>query len=153
YTTEIPGTTEIASAPQNNSARFTGSDLVVICANGPFNYSFAASDDDGDELRYSFCNAYVAGGGGRGADGAPPSLPPYQPVPYGSGFSSSAPLKDRVKIDPKTGLITGIAPDEGVYVVTVCVEEVRSGKVIAVQRKDLQINIANCKVAAAALLP
>ncbi|HEX5654425.1 MAG TPA: PKD domain-containing protein, partial [Chitinophagaceae bacterium] len=42
---------------------------------------------------------------------------------------------------------------EGVYVVTVCVEEIRSGQVIAVQRKDVQINIARCELAAALLFP
>lgn len=153
YTTEIPGTSSTADSPENMSAKFVGSDMVVVCANNPFSYSFAASDEDGDELRYSFCDAYLAQGGGRGAEGAPSSPPPFQPVPYGSPFSGSAPLGDRVKIDPGTGLITGIAPEEGVYVVTVCVEEVRNGMVIAKQRKDLQINITNCKIAAAALLP
>lgn len=153
YTTEIPGTKSVANGPQNVSAKFIGSDLVVVCAKNPFNYSFAAEDDDGDELRYSFCDAYIAQGGGRGADGAPASPPPYQAVPYGTPFTAYAPLGDRVKIDPQTGLITGIAPEEGIYVVTVCVEEVRGGVIIARQRKDLQINIANCKIAAAALLP
>src|SRR6476620_2804105 len=34
YTAEIPG----SSAVQNNSAQFTGSDLVVVCANNKFSY-------------------------------------------------------------------------------------------------------------------
>jgi hypothetical protein len=62
-------------------------------------------------------------------------------------------LGTSVQIDPRTGLITGIAPSTGVYVVTVCVDEVRSGVVIARQRKDLQINIAPCNIAAALLQP
>ncbi len=153
YTAEIPGTLSTSNAMQNKSARFTGSDLVVVCANSPFTYSFAASDEDNDDLRYSFCDAYVAAGGGRGADGAPPSAPPYQSVPYGTPFSASSPLGNRVSIDSKTGLIRGVAPDEGIYVVTVCVQEIRNGVVIASQRKDLQINITSCKIAAASLLP
>ena len=36
---------------------------------------------------------------------------------------------------------------------TVCVQEIRNGQVIAVQRKDLQIFIADCNIAAASLLP
>jgi gliding motility-associated-like protein len=150
YTAQIPGISQLPSATQNNSAHFIGSDLVIICANNSFAYSFAAEDADGDELRYSFCEAYQSG---TNSTGGPPNNPPYESVPYGSGFSSSAPLGSRVKIDSKTGLITGIAPESGVYVVTVCVEEVRNGVVIATQRKDLQINIASCTIAAASLEP
>jgi gliding motility-associated-like protein len=50
-------------------------------------------------------------------------------------------------------MISGIAPGVGIYVVTVCVQEIRNGVAIAVQRKDLQLNITGCTVAAASLLP
>ena len=148
YTAEIPAT----GAARNNSAQFTGSDMVVVCANNSFSYSFAAKDDDGDELRYSFCEAYQGGSFG-GAQATPAAAPPYSSVPYGSGFSGSSPLQKNVQIDSRTGLIKGIAPESGIYVVTVCVEEIRNGVVIATQRKDLQINISDCSIAAASLLP
>jgi PKD repeat protein len=147
YSGEIPG----SPASLNNSAHFTGSDLVVVCSNNRFSYSFGATDPDGDQLRYSFCEAFRSGIGGNNV--TPPPAPPYQAVPYGNGFSESAPLGNNVQIDSKTGLITGIAPSSGIYVVTVCVEEVRNGVVIARQRKDLQINIAPCNIAAALLEP
>ncbi|AWO02041.1 hypothetical protein DLD77_10215 [Chitinophaga alhagiae] len=166
YTAEIPGTL----AATNSSAYFTGSDLVTICADNAFSYSFAAEDPDRDQLRYYFCEAYqtlgysggggIGGGGGGGGGGGiggnnsqPPVPPPYYSVPYGTGFSSGAPLGNRVHIDPNTGLITGIAPGTGIYVVTVCVQEIRNGVAIATQRKDLQINITGCTVAAATLQP
>lgn len=147
YAGEIPG----APAALNNSAQFTGSDLVVVCANNRFSYSFGATDPDGDELRYSFCEAYRSGIGGNNV--TPPPQPPYQAVPYGNGFTESSPLGNKVQINAQTGMITGLAPGPGVYVVTVCVEEVRNGVVIARQRKDLQINIASCNIAAAMLQP
>ena len=150
YTCEIPGTVPISNGYANVSATFTGSDLVVVCANNYFSYSFAATDDDGDQLRYSFCSAYESTN--AGFNGVPAGNPPYKSVPYNSpAFSGSFPLGDKVQIDAKTGLITGIAPAAGVYVVTVCVEEVRNTVLIATQRKDLQINIADCSVAAALL--
>jgi gliding motility-associated-like protein len=148
YTAEIPPT----AAAQNNSAHFIGSDMVAVCADNSFSYSFAAEDADGDQLRYSFCDAYGGGSGGANA-GTPSAPPPYSTVPYGSIFGGGLPLGANVKIDASTGLIKGIAPAEGVYVVTVCVEEIRNGIVIATQRKDLQINIASCSIAAASLLP
>ena len=154
YTADIPGTATSASAISNNSARFIGSDLVIICADNSFSYSFAASDPDQDQLRYSFCHAYAGGSGGGPNSSAPPLAPPYSPVPYGADFGSSSPLGGKVSIDAETGLITGIAPVQaGVYVVTVCVEEIRNGSVIATQRKDIQIAIAPCTIAEAKLEP
>ena len=96
YTAEIPGTQPQATGPQNNSAHFIGSDLVVVCAENPFSYSFAAEDTDGDELRYSFCDAYISGSAGTVA---PTPSPPFTSVPYGAGFSGNAPLGPDVRID------------------------------------------------------
>ncbi len=154
YTAEIPGTAQLPDAPANNSAQFTGNDLVVVCAGNDMKYSFAATDPDGDQLRYSFCNAWQttsSGGPGGGGSNVYPQPPPYSSVPYGNGFDAGTPLGNSVQIDLNTGLITGIAPASGVYVVTVCVEEIRNGKVIARQRKDLQIKITACTIAAASL--
>ena len=62
------GATYVGEIPNmQNFRHFTGSDLVTICANNPFKYDFGAEDIDGDELRYSFCNAYqTTGAGGFG---------------------------------------------------------------------------------------
>ncbi len=152
YTADIPGTTPAADGPENNSATFTGSDLVVICADNDFQYSFAAEDLDGDELRYSFCEAYASTG--AGGNPTPTGPPPFPAVPYNQPtFSSGSPLGAGAQINPLTGLVTGIAPQQGTYVLTVCVEEIRNGVVIATQRKDVQIQVADCNIAAASLLP
>lgn len=153
YTAEIPGKSVSENAMQNSSAKFTGDDMVVVCADNSFTYDFGAQDPDGDELRYSFCEAYVGGPSGFGNNPQPPSEPPYSSVPYGTSYSGANPLGGRVTIDSKTGMVSGIAPPSGIYVVTVCVEEIRNGKVIARQRKDLQLNITSCSIAAASLQP
>ncbi len=150
YSAEIPGTSGLTNAPENNSAIFTGTDLVAICANHTFTYSFAAKDSDGDQLIYSFCDAQNtnAGGGGNIQN---PTPPPFASLPYGPLYSGLAPLSNTVEINSETGLITGIAPAGGKYVVTVCVQEIRNNKVIATQRKDIQIKIASCSIAEAAI--
>lgn len=155
YTTEIPGSILGADAIKNNSAVFTGSDLVVVCAKHPFVYSFAADDPDKDSLYYYFCEAYKSSSGPSigGNLATPPLPPPYDPVPYGNGFTAGTPLGGKVSIDSKTGIISGEAPEAGVYVVTVCVEEFKKGKLVATQRKDLQIAITNCNLTAADLPP
>lgn len=161
YTADIPGTSSVANGPENNSAKFIGQDTVIVCGGYPFTYSFAAVDaDPTDVLRYTFCNAYLGGGQGGGTGGGPntpapnpPAAPPYSSVNYSFPFNPSSPLGADVTIDPNTGLITGRAPAEGIYVVTVCVTEIRNGIVIATQRKDLQIKAGGCDIAKAQLNP
>lgn len=152
YVAEIPGTIPDASAPANNSAHFIGPDTVIVCQHNAFTYSFNAFDADGDSLSYSFCDAYVGGTSGNPAPD-PPVAPPYTVVPYASQFSGAHPMGSQVVVDSKTGLVTGIAPDAGIYVMTVCVNEYRNGILIATQRKDLQIKVGDCSVAAANLPP
>lgn len=150
YSTEIPGTAVLASGPANNSAKFLGIDTVIVCAGNYFCYNFSASDKDGDDLSYSFCSAYI--GGSQGNSVPVPSnntAPPYESVPYMRPFNASQPLGAGVTIDPKTGMMCGVAPAAGIYVVTVCVNEIRAGKQIATQRKDLQIKVGDCNVARA----
>jgi gliding motility-associated-like protein len=143
YTAEIPGTTPVANGPANNSARFVGAF---------FQYSFAAIDNDGDELSYSFCNAYTGGAPGAPVPD-PPANPPYIPVPYSGSYTGGSPMGPGVTLNATTGLITGVAPAAGIYVVTVCVTESRNGAVIATQRKDLQIKVGDCDIARALLNP
>jgi len=156
YTADIPGTSLVPSGPENNSARFTGADTVIVCANNSFCYDFGAVDLDsptkGDSLSYSFCDAYQGGTTSQPAPN-PPAAPGYVPVPYNAPFRGLAPLGNKVNLDSRTGMLCGIAPAAGIYVVTVCVTEYRNGEPIAIQRKDLQIKIGDCNVADAALQP
>jgi hypothetical protein len=82
YTSIIPGTAD--GYASNNGAKFVGSDLVVVCANNRFSYSFAAEDQDNDQLRYYFCDAYRSSTGPVGVNGqagnnaSAPLSPPYQ---------------------------------------------------------------------------
>ena len=48
-----------------------------------------------------------------------PSPPPYGSVPYLLVILPESPLGDEATIDPHTGIISGIAPDVGRYVVCV----------------------------------
>ncbi len=152
FTAQIPGTNSGSTAPVNRSARFTGADTVVVCADYNFTYNFGAVDSDGDSLRYSFCEAFEGGSTTTPAPN-PPFPPPYQSISYAFPFSATSPLGSLVTINPATGLVRGPAPPPGIYVLTVCVDEFRNGIKIATQRKDLQIKVANCTIAAAVLEP
>ena len=152
YYAEIPGNLFEATGPANNSAKFLGIDTVVICAGYPFEYNFGAVDADGDILSYRFCNAYTGATSGN-PNPVPPGPPAYTPLPYSSPYNGGSPLGSGVTINTNSGLITGTAPPAGTYVVTVCVEERRNGELIATQRKDLQVKIADCDVATVTLEP
>jgi gliding motility-associated-like protein len=147
YTAQIPGTSLVTNGPLNNSAKFTGKDEVVVCANNRFFYDFGASDIDNDSLSFEFCSAYTSQQ--MPPNPNPPAGPPYMSVSYKDPYSASAPLGTRVTIDRKTGMVSGIAPPIGIYTVTVCVTEWRDGKPISTQRKDLQIKVGDCNIAAA----
>ena len=153
YTAQIPGTATQPDGPVNHSAQFIGEDKVIVCANNSFTYDFGGRDGDlGDSLVYSFCSAFTGGTSSSPAPN-PPAAPPYSNVPYNSSYSESFPLGSKVTINSRTGLVSGIAPATGIYVVTVCVTEYRKGVAIATQRKDLQIKVGDCTLTTPALDP
>ncbi|MGZ5286358.1 MAG: PKD domain-containing protein [Flavisolibacter sp.] len=149
YTAQVPGTSVNATYPNNNSARFTGKDTVVVCADNSFCYDFGATDPDGDSLAYYFSAAF-AGGTSTNPAPSPPGGPVpgsdgnYPAVSYTTPFSELSPLGPTVTLNNISGLMCGVAPAPGIYVVTVSVAEYRNGNLIATQRKDLQIKVGDC---------
>lgn len=153
WTVRIPGTA-IAGAETNSSAKFSQNDTAIICEGGRFTFDFSATDINNDSLAYDFTPAY---NGGSNTNPAPnqASSPPYASVPYSSGFSGSQPMGSGVTINPRTGIVTGIAPTSGIYVMTVTVSEFRRGTNIKIAevRKSLHIEVANCSLTEAVLKP
>lgn len=150
YSAFIPGSSVLPTA-DNKSATFQINDTVVICRDAFFQYSFQATDADGDSLSYSFCDAYVGGTQGDPAPGQAGFPSTFNSVSYQAGFGGTFPLGNGVTINPRTGLISGVAPsDPGEYVVTVCVNEYRNGVLITTNRKELHIKIGDCNVVVAA---
>jgi gliding motility-associated-like protein len=150
YTTSIPGTADVATGPANSTPVFNTSDTVIICSNNYFTYDFGASDADNDQLEFKFANAFD----GATMDWPMPdtaNAPPYKTVAYNFGFSAQSPLGPNVTIDPITGFISGVAPVQGVYALTVTVVERRNGSILNIHRKDLHLLVSNCSIAKAEL--
>ena len=136
----------------NSSPIFNNFPPLFICEGEPLRFDHSASDANGDQLVYQFCNAY----GGTLAQGTiTTNAPPFQLVPYRVPYSYNAPMKGnpQIKIDPTTGVITG-TPDPiqtlgnaayQQFVVTICVEEYRSGQLIGRIFRDFQFNVVRCK--------
>jgi len=150
YVTEIHGSDAIIHG-SNSSPLYVVKDTVLICQNRPFQLDFGAFDPDGDSLSYQFCDAYAC-----------PATPPVivNPPPpssvgfvgYAAGFSGTHPLGPSVTINPASGLISGVAPAGGNYVVCVCVTEWRNGVRLTTHRKDFNVQIDDkCDFASALL--
>jgi hypothetical protein len=93
----------------------------------------------------------MTGTGPGSAAPDPAAPPPYSSIPYSAGFSGSSPLGSGVTINSRTGLISGIAPAPGEYVIAVCVDEYRSGVLIATTRKELHVVVGDCNTVRATL--
>ena len=153
YTNHIPGNINGQPFQKNNSPVFAQKDAVLICFNAPFTFDFSATDLDGDSLSYAFCDG-LTGGSTSDPRPNPPSNPPYNAVPYNNNFSGNSPLGPLATIDPRTGIVSGIAPSGiGDYVVAVCASEFRNGVMIGSTKKEIHVTIASCQLTAAQLDP
>ncbi len=152
FTTDIPGTNILGTSLQDNSPRFEIG-LSIICFEKPFNLDFSATDPDGDSLAYYLCEANGGGSAVNADVNHPADPPPYQTIPYSGGYSGDFPLGPNATINSQTGIISGIAPEAGRYVVTVCVASYRNGIFLGIHRKDLIVTVAPCDLAGVKLDP
>jgi gliding motility-associated-like protein len=147
------GSTYSCSIPpvQDNSPLFSTS-VDAICRQKHFNLQYDASDADGDSLVYSFAPAYNSGNitDSRNVNPAPPA---YNSVNYINGYNYENPLGGKATIDPQTGIISGIAPEVGRYVVCVAVRSYKNGVFVEEHRKDFIVNVTDCDFAGVELDP
>lgn len=153
YFTVIPGTKN--GVPGDNSPVFNNEEAVLICSTGKLDYSYTATDKDGDKLVYSFYAGNIGGGNFRDNNApVPTSQPPFPTFSYQPGFTSTTPLGPDVSIDPNTGKISGRPHlQEGSYDITVRVQAFRGGKLIATHLKDFQVDVHNCERVVVADIP
>ncbi|MBS1513105.1 MAG: PKD domain-containing protein [Bacteroidetes bacterium] len=142
YSCIVPGLSTLPNPLTDNSPAYK-LPISAICANSPFSLDFSAIDQDGDSLVYNFCNAYD-GGAASLADFQNPAPPPYNSVIYTPPYNALRPMGNQVTIDPHTGIISGIAPSTGKYVVCVCASVYKNGNFITVHRKDLIVEVSAC---------
>lgn len=120
----------------NSNATFTQAPPVYICLNDSLNLDFSATDIDGDSLSYELCTPFES-----------PSAFPKVPYSFRGGYSATNPLggSNPLTIDPVTGQLSGVPPTAGKFVVGICVNEYRNGRLIANTTRDLQLNVVQCQ--------
>lgn len=140
----------------NSSPEFKGIPPIFICSGFDFEYDHSAIDEEGDELRYSFCTSNFPGYD----DGSMPAptccgcvtpdpqicTPPFLDVVYQSPFSAENPMggSPQITIDDGSGFISGGPDVTGAYIVSVCVEEFRNGVLLSKTRRDFEFNVVTC---------
>jgi gliding motility-associated-like protein len=148
----IPGTISGIDYHANSSPSFIFKDTAIICYDGSFTYPFSATDPDGDSLSYAFGDGLNVSSASANTSGSVPASPPYTSLTYLTGYSGALPLGSGVTINAVTGLISGTAPaTTGEYVVAVYVSEWRRGVKINTTKKELQVYVYSCSLAAATL--
>ena len=119
---------------------------MVLCQNVNVNLNLGATDLDGDSLHYELC-AVLNGGSNSGGQIAPnpASPPPYQPVPFLTGYSVVQPISSfpAFNINPYTGILSGTPNQIGQFVFAICVAEYRNGILLSTTRRDFQFNVTN----------
>jgi gliding motility-associated-like protein len=149
YSVEI---TNFAQTAGNSSPTFKQFPPTVICGGYALNFDHSAIDDDGDQLVYKFCEPYTGGGqsNGRGCDAVipnPPCWPIVGNITYREPeYSYLRPMGGDpvIQINPNTGMITGTPVAQGLFVVSVCVEEYRNGKLLSILKRDFQFDVQTC---------
>lgn len=147
-----------AMLAKNSSPVFKNFPPVLICANFPLIFDHSATDKDSDQLVYRFCPA-LAGGGTfltppqlytcEGAQPVPPCSPPFDQVLYNvPTFSAAQPMEGAptITINQTSGLISGtptVANSQ--YVVSICVDEYRNGKLLSSVQREFQFNVVDCQ--------
>ncbi|MEY3399327.1 MAG: hypothetical protein RL220_1921, partial [Bacteroidota bacterium] len=147
---EIPGSGAFWG---NSNPSFNQYPPIVICLNQPFIFDHSATDLDGDELVYEFCNPLLTNVPGFYIN--PPGAPPYPELIFNAGYSYEYPITSNpaFEIDPVTGLLTGTPTQLGQYVVGICVKEYRNGQLVSTTNRDFQFNVTLCEMDAVASIP
>ena len=131
--------------PNYSSPSFPLFNGEFICANKLFTFNFAATDADGDVLKYSLVTPWK----GNSASNNPRPIAeaaPYAKVAWFSGYSENNSINGTpgLSIDPNTGKLTVKANQTGLFIFTVQVDKYRDNKWIGLVRHDFQFFVSNC---------
>jgi gliding motility-associated-like protein len=137
---------------KNSTPVFNKNPLTLLCINNPFTFNYEVTDSDGDSLVYSLVDPLK----GTLSESNPNdpnqgnypviNSGPYSPIIWRPGYNlnyiiDGAPT---LSINRRTGELNITPTRQGVYVVSILVEEFRKGVKIGEVRRELQFTISTC---------
>lgn len=134
----------------NSSPEFNDIAGEYFCLNSEQVFDFGAQDLNGDSLVYSLVTPYAGHGNLTSIPGSSPSgLPaPYPLVEWntqdGYSLKNIIPGSPSLSIDRFTGQLSVTPTKEGLFVLTVMVEEYRNDIRIGLNRRDFQFKVIKC---------
>ncbi|MGA0559301.1 gliding motility-associated C-terminal domain-containing protein [Larkinella sp. VNQ87] len=145
---EFPAVVRNGTSFLNSTPKFNFPNGEYICIGKPFQLPFAATDADGDQLRYSLVTplAGYTDNTGQNTVGSGRSYATYPDVIWLPGFSatSAIPGNPALSIDAQTGLLSVTANQTGLFIFAVLCEEYRNGVRIGAVRREFQMPVVDC---------
>lgn len=138
---------ETAMATCNSSPVLSEWPPTFVCVNRPLKFNSNATDIDGDSIAYRLCAPLRGSTTIDNPRPRPAMPPPYTKVTWNTPTYDLNNLLGGIplKIDSKTGVLTGTPNLIGQFVVGVCVDEFRNGVLISTTRRDFQYNVIPCE--------
>lgn len=139
YDTDFPNGVYLPSSPcYDSSPEFKELAKTIICTGYPFAYSHNASDDELDELTYSW-------GEPLGNSGAyDPANPNATALVFDPPYTVTSPIPGNPTLDSETGEIAYNSPTAGIFVTCVKVEARKCGQLVAEIYREVQVVLLDC---------
>ena len=133
-------------AEQNSSCLFDSFSNLLMCGNSSVNIDFSVFDADSDSITYQFCNALQGASQDFPAPN-PPASPPYAPIELDTNYTFQHPfgLQSNLSLDSSNGMLVGIGPEPGYYLLNICAEEIRNSSVISSTMGTFVISCVFCE--------
>lgn len=130
----------------NNSPAFQYDPPTVLCLDQTFVLDQLAVDPDGDSLAYSMCSPLQGGDDLFNAMPDPPLAPPYNPIVWAPGFSTSNQLNSTppAVFANNDGFLTVHPTTIGSFAVSLCVSEFRDGVLLNTLVRDFRFLVVPC---------
>jgi gliding motility-associated-like protein len=131
----------------NRSPVFKPLNGEILCRNTLYQFASAATDPDGDELRYRLETPFNSTRSPVNIDPlAPSTAGPYPKSEWagGYGLTSVVPGNPALTLDSRTGNMSVTPTQTGVFVYRVVVEEFRHGRKIGEVHRDYQLLVIDC---------
>ncbi|MBX2817123.1 MAG: gliding motility-associated C-terminal domain-containing protein [Saprospiraceae bacterium] len=135
--------TEDALTECNSTPEFREWPPIFICVNEEINYDHSAEDVDGDSLVYRLC-APLMGASREIPSPQPPRFPPYDEVIWAAPYNLDNLLGGTPLAIDENGQLTGTPNTIGQFLVGICVEEYRNGRLMSMTRRDFEYNVVDC---------